>query len=268
MSNNYIKESKLYLQTAVKNNKTILKDSFFTAPFKITNPFYDEANNLMKLCIMSASPGMLEGDRYVMKYVLEEGSRLHLFSQSYNKIFSMKEDSARQDVEITIKSGASLEYYLYPTIPYKASAFKGNTKFFLEEDSDLIYREIISCGRYGMGEKFEFKEFSSRVSIYKNEKLIFFDNTHLQPAQQDIQGLGLYEAFTHAANIFIVNKEANEEYRKVFLKLLRDYEGIECGISILEFGTIIRILGKSSDRLMKITDDLRIMYEELKKSAY
>lgn len=258
MPNSYIKESNLFIETCVKDGRTILKDSYFTAPFKITTPFYNEEDNRMKLCIMSVSPGMLEGDRYKIKYVLNAGSRLHTFSQSYNKVFSMKQDCAKQDIEVTIKDGASLEYYLYPTIPYKDSAFRGTAKFALHGESDLLYREIMSCGRYAMGEKFDFKEFSSKVSIYMDEKLIFFDNTHLEPKLQQLQDMGIYEGFTHAANVFIANKRLSYEIKKNLQNMLKEYDSIEYGISIpYEFIMVVRILGKSSDKLMKITDRLK-----------
>ena len=41
MDNRYGKTSKLDLTMEYRENKTILSDVFFTAPFKIIKPFYD-----------------------------------------------------------------------------------------------------------------------------------------------------------------------------------------------------------------------------------
>lgn len=259
MLNKYTKDSELFVETQVRNNRTFIRDSFFTSPFKIISPFYEDEHNMMKLCIMNVSPGMLEGDIYKQAFILKEGSRLHIFSQSYGKVFSMKEGHAEQIVKVTMKGKSNLEYYPLPVIPYRESSYKGISEFYMEGDSHLVYREILSCGRSKMGESFMFKTFSSLVKIYYDNRLLVWDNTVLTPSDQPLKGIGFYEGFSHAANVFIVGSRATEEVRTKIHELLRSYPGISYGISkSSDKSIIIRILGYSSDYLCRVSDEIRI----------
>lgn len=258
MSNKYIKESCIFVETQIKDNLTVIKNSSFTAPLKIIRPFYDNENNIMKLCIMNISPGMLEGDIYKYDFVVGEGTRMNLYSQSYGKIFTMSDGCAEQHLKVVMKKNSYLEYYMQPTIPYKKSSFKGYSEFYLEESSRIIYREILSCGRYKMGEKFAFDEYSSLVKIYYKNKLLLLDNTVLQPLGQPIEHMGFYEGFTHVANLFIVGYGVIEDDRIKLNEELSHYENISYGISLsCENCLIIRILGNNSDYLCKITENIR-----------
>ncbi|MGN1318538.1 MAG: urease accessory protein UreD, partial [Lachnospirales bacterium] len=60
MENKYGRVSKLNIKIKSNKGKTLLDDLYFTPPFKIMKPFYEE--DIMKLILMSASPGIMEGD--------------------------------------------------------------------------------------------------------------------------------------------------------------------------------------------------------------
>lgn len=259
MSNHYLKCSEIFVETYVKDNKTIIKDTFFTSPFKITSPFYDDEKNVMKLCIMNISPGMLQGDVYTQHFKLNEGSKVYMFSQSFSKIFSMESDGiAEQRLKVNLKHNSSLEYFPLPTIPYKDSSYKGISEFYMEGDSHLIYREILSCGRYKMGENFSYKHFSSLVKVYYENRLLLMDNTTLVPVLQDIHGYGFYEGYSHSANVFVISSKVSSIYRDSLNELLSSYENVSFGISLSSNKSIIiRILANNSDILCKLTDEIR-----------
>lgn len=254
--NYYSKESVLKLETKVKNEKTVVSDSYFTPPFKLLKPFYGE-NNIMRLCVLNVSPGILEGDDYSITVNMGKGSILELYSQAYSKIFKMNTGFATQKVNINMEENCTLAYMLKPTMPYEHSDFRGETDIRLSKNCNLIFREIISCGRYKRNEVFSFKSFKSRTRIFFDGKLIFMDNTVLKPSEQKLNSMGLYGQFTHQANMIIVNKNINEKFKTSLEELLCEYEDIDFGVSIsFKFGIIVRILGNGSEKLIDITDKL------------
>src|SRR3954467_12348453 len=95
--------AKLHIQTAVKGSKTVIKDRFFTPPFKLANVTEDRREDRLKLVMMSSSPGILEGDEYEIKIRLEKGSSLLLQTQSYQRLFSMK-TGAGQCMEVVMET--------------------------------------------------------------------------------------------------------------------------------------------------------------------
>lgn len=252
----YSRESVLKIETKIKHEKTILSDSYFTPPFKLLKPFYCE-NNIMRLCLVNVSPGVLEGDNYKITANMKKGSLLELYSQSYSKIFKMNDGFAAQKVDINMEEGCTLAYMLKPTLPYEDSDFRSETNIKLSKNCNVIFREIISCGRYKRNEIFSFKSFKSRTKIFYEGKLLFMDNTVLIPDEQQLNSIGLYDKFTHQANIIIVSECVNENLKMALVKLLDQFQDIDFGVSMsFKFGIVIRILGTGSEKLVDITESI------------
>ena len=224
MSNRYAEISKLRLVTRHKDNKTILDDVYFTSPFKITHPFYIN-NNFIKVILMSSSAGTLEGDFQEYEISLGDNTNMELTSQSFEKIFTMLDDEAFRECNIYIGSNSLLRYNLLPTIPYKDSAFNSKTKIKLKDNtSRLIYTDIINCGRVARGEKFEYKYYKSYIEIEskQDEKIIYLDNTMYKPEETNMNNFGMFEGYTHFANIIIVNINDYEEKLDEIRKIIND----------------------------------------------
>lgn len=255
--NTYGKESLLKIETELKNDKTILKDTFFSAPLKIAKPFYDEYYNMMKLCMLNVSAGIFSGDSFTIDINVNKNSRLELYTQSYSKVFQMKEGFAEQVLNINLEDGATLEYLPHPVIPYANSNYIATNVIRLKETSVLFFRDIISCGRYKRDESFKFKKFKSRTEVYLEGKLVFVDNTFLEPKYQELNTIGFYEGYTHQANVLIFNTKVDEELKNGIVEFLYSYKNIEYGATVTcKNGIIVRILGKSSEKLKMITDEL------------
>ncbi|MBP2032337.1 urease accessory protein [Clostridium algifaecis] len=253
--NRYGKKSILQIETKVKNNKTILSDSYFTSPLKILKPFYNNDNSMMKLCIINVSAGVLSGDDYSINVNMNKDSCLELYSQSYTKIFKMKNECAYQKIDVNMEENCTLAYMLKPLMPFKESNFKQDMNIRMRKNCNLIFREIISCGRYKRNEIFDFDSFISKLKIFYNDKIVFMDNTFLKPEEQEIKSIGLYGEYTHQANMIIIGKRVDEKLRIKYMSILKSYTNIEFGISLsFKFGMIIRILGKNSEHLIEITD--------------
>lgn len=257
MINRFGRESRLIVETEVKNGKTIFKDTFFNAPLKVAKPFYDEKHNKMKLCMMNASAGILSGDEYTIEIKVNERSKLQLYTQSYSKIFQMKDGFAVQNININIEEDGLLEYMPHPVIPFANSNFAARNTIKLKKSSRLYFRDILSCGRYKSDEMFQFNRYKSKTEVYLEDKLIFMDNTLLEPAKQQLSGIGFYEGFTHQANVFFYSENADERLKSALVKFLGTYDFIEFGATVTYPRLIlVRILGKTSEKLKIITDEL------------
>ncbi|MFL5809567.1 MAG: urease accessory protein UreD, partial [Flavisolibacter sp.] len=79
--------STLHIQTAARNGKTFLKNSYVSPPFKIADITESRACNDLRLVVMSSSPGILDGDQYQLSVELSEYSSLSLETQSYQRLF-------------------------------------------------------------------------------------------------------------------------------------------------------------------------------------
>src|SRR4051812_26469379 len=115
--------SRLQIQTETRDDRTCLKNLFFTPPFKVIDITEDKKSRTLRLMLMSSSPGILDGDEYEMIMDIAEGSSLEVQTQSFQRLFTMKK-SALQKMEININKNASFCFLPHPTVPHFESDFK------------------------------------------------------------------------------------------------------------------------------------------------
>lgn len=240
----------LHIETAFRNNKTILKKSFCTQPFKLADVTEDRSGNELRLMIRSSSPGVLDGDEYDWKIRVEEDCSLALQTQSYQRIFQMKSD-AKQVVEVRMKKGSSFVYLPYPTVPHGGSKFVNKNRIYLSDDCSLLWSEIITCGRKLNGEVFQFSNYHSVTEIFLNSKLIVKENLLMRPSITDFFSTGHLEGYSHHATLLFINEQAYiTDLIEKLRCYLKDIPAIQYGVSALSVnGLAVRLLGNKGEQL-------------------
>ena len=289
MDNKFGKISRISVCAALKNGKTILEDLSFTAPYKIMMPFEKE-NGGIQIMPLCASAGIMAGDSQEFSYHVKEGADLEVLSQSFEKIHKMDEGSASRTIEVQVDKNAALYYYLQPVIPFAQSAFDSKMTIHLEDEtSKLFLLEIISCGRNAHEERFQYRRFSSKVLLYRGEKLIYRDNTRYEPDKMPMEGIGLYEGYTHMANLFLsklcnrdnvdggketnidgmdIKKQMNSsgtertaELQEKIWQILDEDSEIDGGVTRLTTGDLaLRIFGHRAQKLQQIAEKIKEVY--------
>lgn len=272
MENKFGNISKLSLRTQCREEKTVIDDLFFTAPYKVMQPFPKTGGgiSIMPLC---ASAGIMEGDRQEFTFHAGEGSDLEILSQSFDKIHKMKDGCAIRTVQADIEKNAVLYYYPQPVIPYKDSAFESTMEFRLaDETSRLFLLEIISCGRTARQERFAYRKFASKVAVYRKNQLIYRDNTRYEPARMPMEETGMYEGYTHLANIFLSrigkqNSSAAADMTPLVEKIheiLEQEPECDGGATKLAQGDLaVRIFGHRAQKLQEIAEEIKECYSSL-----
>ncbi len=258
LENNYKQTSVLKIDYAYLNEKTVMKDCYFTSPFKIIKPFKKE-NGFINTMLMSSSAGIMAGDRQEFDFNIGENCKVYISSQSYEKIHKMNSGEAVRTAKIKVMKNATLVYVPQPTIPFENSAFENSTKIELsDESSKLIFCEILTSGRVHFDESFAYKYYKNLLDIYENGKLVYRDNMIFDPKKSDLSGILMYEGYTHLASQVICNFSDTKENINWIRNYLQEVaEDIEFGVSDTAKGDIvIRILGKSSEILENILNGI------------
>ena len=260
--NKFGKLSRLSLKTGIREGKTIVEDVAFTAPYKIMNPF-PKKNGGISVMPLCASAGIMEGDRQEFDFCVTEGTELEFLSQSFDKVHKMKEGEAVRHVNAQVEKNAVFYYYPQPVIPYARSAFDSTMEFDLaDESSRLFLLEIISCGRKASDERFLYRKFASRVNIRRAGRLIYRDNTRYEPDKMDMEGLGMYEGYTHMANIFL-SGPAGDMQEQIW-EILENEKECEGGVTQLVQGDLaVRILGQRAQKLQETAEKIKAVFEDI-----
>ncbi len=246
------------MKTMERDGITGIEESYFTAPYKIAKPFYSHDRKVMNIMVMSASAGIMEGDRYQMDLNLGKCSVTALHGQSYSKIHRMKDGFATQQNRFTLDEGAFFDYVQKPVIPFEDSRFYSKTECRLKKGSAYLCTEVLACGREKMGERFAFKEYGNTNRVYYNDELIYLDNQKLVPCQQELKGIGFFEGYTHQASLLYFNDNLHEFVFERCFDILNSNDEIDSGITkTYKFGMAIRMMGRNSDSLERLLSILR-----------
>ena len=94
--------SHLHIIAGYKSGKTYLRNTYCEQPFKLANITEDTSANLLKLMLMSSSPGILDNDHLVIDINIETHAKMQLTTQGYQRIFTMK-GSATQNLNLHVQ---------------------------------------------------------------------------------------------------------------------------------------------------------------------
>ena len=262
MATKFARTSEFKITTKTKEGTTYLDDAFFCAPLKMTRPFKQD-NGGIKVIMMSSSPGMMDGDVHDISIKALEGSKLWVTSQSYEKVHKIRYEEVKRNSHIKVDKDSYLKYLPLSTIPYADSRYNATTNIELEDDtSKLIMTEVISCGRYVNGEKFEYTYYKTLVDVTQQGELLYRDNSVFIPKDFAMEGIGMLENHTHLANILIFNFNLNEDIIAK-IRAVIDESNFDGGLSITwSNDVVIRILGHSSQELIDISEKIIDIVEE------
>ena len=242
--------SHLHIHAATRNGITYLKQSYYTPPFKVANITEDKKAGPLHLMLMCSSPGVLEGDDYQVKINIEEDSYLHLHTQSYQRLFNMK-NGASQCMEVYLQKGSSFIYIPHPAVPHKQSVFTTRNKIYLQGNNRLIWGELLTCGRKLNGEQFDFVKYHSITDVYLHGRLVIKENWMIQPTITNVHTIGQWEGYSHQASLIILDKPdtITPAYERIN-NYLHQQKELTFGISTLpNAGIIVRLLGHKAEQL-------------------
>lgn len=261
MANFYGKTSAMHIETSVREGQTYMSDTYYTPPLKLTRPFKVK-NGGLYIIMMSSSPGIMEGDVQEYKFKVKEGSKLYLTSQTFEKIYKTIEAAPERNTFIEVEKNSYLKYFPLPTIPFRESCFNSKTHIKLEDKtSKFIMVEIISSGRSGIEERFDYEYFKLLTEVEKGDEVVYVDNTNFVPEELDMEGFGLMEGFSHLANVLIFNFAIMNEQVDNINKIISDY-GFEGGITELYSGDhTLRILGNGAVNLKEACEKIIDIFE-------
>jgi urease accessory protein len=256
-------KSQLHITAGCRNDKTYLKNSFCTHPFKIGNVTEDKTKSVLKLMMMSSSPGVLDRDEYNIEIEVEENALLQINTQGYQRIFTMQ-DAAKQITNVRLHNNASLWYLPHPAVPHKHSNYKAVNNIHLKTNHTFCWSEIITCGRKLCNEEFTFTRFQNTTNVYINDKLVVKENLLLQPHITNVSLLGQMEGYTHQSTLLYLDNRVDCEYLMLECReMLLSINGIEFGISQLPVnGFTVRILGYKGEQLFDIQKQLASLLSE------
>ena len=260
-------KSRLHIHVSSRDGITYLRNSFSMQPFKIADITEHKNSSQLRLMLMSSSPGILDQDDYSISIDLDEGTDTILETQSYQRLFQMKQ-GAQQQLEVRMKASSSFEFIPHPSVPHQSSIFVAKNKIYLSPDCSLIWGEVLTCGRKLNGEIFRFSKYQSVTEIFLLNKLIVKENLFIAPTVFDVLALGQLEGYSHQATLMCIGSDyESETIVNSIHELLTCEKDICLGVSALENGCIVRLLGYHAEQLHNCLKNVSLLLKDLRQQS-
>ena len=136
--------------------------------------------------LTSPTAGLLEGDKLEIDVSVESGAKVALISPAACRVHTMGEGSAVIEQSYKVGSGALLDVWPAPLILQKEACLEQSTRVEVAEDSVLLFCEVVSPGRAAHGENFAFNQWKSRLEIFREGRLVAFENFSCRPEAGDL----------------------------------------------------------------------------------
>ena len=248
-------EGHLRLRAARIGERTRLTELECRAPLQVLRSHYLDPACPGMACatIVSASGGVLQGDRLEVRAVVEAGAQLRLDTPSAMRLYRMPDARAEQEVELTVEGDGYLEYLPEPAIPFAGSDFRARIRCAVDAGATLILAEAVSAGRAARGEVHQFARYQSVVEISRRGgEPLAVDVTTLEPAD-GLAAPGRLGTNAAAGTLYVVRTGFGADLLREAAASLEE-PGTQAGASLLPngLGAWLKVLGPDGPAVARV----------------
>ncbi|MCM3746619.1 urease accessory protein UreD [Paenibacillus pasadenensis] len=239
-----------------RDGMTRLASRYHTSPIKIAKAFQLGAGS--GVLVMDVSPGMLDGDRYELDWILGSGCSVQISNQSFLKVHPCRADGGASLVQrFQLGQNAVAEHMPEPMMLFAEASLTASSEVHLADGSVWMQAEVICPGRTLRGEVFRFRRLDNRLAVYDNGELIYRQRQLIEPASQQIAAPGSWHAFTHWGTFCLFGNPAGrelEERIRAALEAVTDMD-VRSGVSLTwKSGLVVQAAGFSAWTVQRVLE--------------
>ncbi|MBA2486757.1 MAG: urease accessory protein UreD, partial [Nitrospira sp.] len=148
-----------------QGRRTILAKSRCSSPWHLFPPMYLDATGCAFSTLVNPSGGLVAGDHLAIHASLECDAHVVLFTPSANRVYRSLGEEARQTVNLSVASGAVLEWFPEVTIPFAGSRFIQTIVVTLAKGATALIWDSLASGRIARGERWAFASLKNEILI-------------------------------------------------------------------------------------------------------
>jgi urease accessory protein len=255
----------LSLELACDNGRTVIARQRSHPPLQVFGLQYDDRGCSAYLQIVNPCGGLFEGDTAEIEVSAGEGTHLYLTTQAATKIYTAEHGAVTQQrTRLCVASGAILEYFPLPVIPFGGARYLQEMIMQVEPGGVCLVSEVLAPGRLARGESFAYDLVRSRTEGWVGGQPALFEQVILEPTQRAYAGLGGLDGKSYLATLYVLTSEPLGSWLLDWNRRLAT-QYVDCaGISELAHGgLVVRLLGHTGQEVLRRLDTVhRLIREE------
>ncbi|MBT6204060.1 MAG: urease accessory protein UreD [Rhodospirillaceae bacterium] len=236
------------------SGETFLRRQYAAFPFHITQPFLDDGQ--AKLILQSLGAGLVQGDRFVLDIVVEEGARAHVVTQGSTVVHEMSDGDAWQVARLEIMPGAQLVYLPRPLILFPGSRVVTRLEIVLHEGGSVMWCDsYLAHDRKNVGRTFDLLDAETRLLDTAGKNLAV---DRFLIGGDTVGEVGVMQGNTVHASLGWAGVGCDDAMAEQLRSALAEPDDISGGISSLpnESGLFGRIVARDGVALQRAFDAL------------
>jgi urease accessory protein len=204
------------------------------------------------LQILNPCGGLFEGDSAEIEVNLQSGAHLYLTTQAATKIYPAEHGQVtRQHIRLRVASGAILEYFPLPLIPFARARYVQEIEMHVESGGVCFVAESLAPGRPARGERFAYHMVRGRVEGWMDDQLALFEQLILQPKRNAYAGVGILEGKSYVGTLYVLTSQVLAPLIPEWNRCLTKRYGECMGITALAYGgLVVRLLGHTGQEVL------------------
>jgi urease accessory protein len=254
----------LALELACDDGRTVIARQRSHPPLQIFGLQYDGRDNSAYLQIVNPCGGLFEGDTAEIGVSAGQGTHLYLTTQAATKIYTAERGAVtRQRTRLHVASGAILEYFPLPVIPFAGARYLQEMTMRVEPGGVCLVSEVLAPGRLARGESFAYDLVWSRTEGWVGGQPALFEQVLLEPTQRAYAGLGVLDGKSYLATLYVLTSEPLGAWLPGWNRRLAT-QYVDCaGISELAYGgLVVRLLGHTGQEVLRRLDTVHCLIRE------
>jgi len=147
--------ARLVLHFGRAGEKTVFRHVRHSGPLQVQRPFYPEGSSVCHVYVLHPPGGVVGGDSLEISVLAVGGSHALITTPAAGKYYRSSGAYATVRQEISVKSGATLEWLPQEAIFYNGARLRASTRIELEENARFVGWEVVCLGLPASGHGFE-----------------------------------------------------------------------------------------------------------------
>ena len=219
-----------------------------TSPLKILVP--QPRGPSVWACLSSFGGGLVAGDELAVTLNLGEQACCFLSTQASTKVY--RNPSARpcgHSLKAQVGRSALLVFAPDPVQAFDGSCYRQEQEFWLAPGSSLVLVDWLCSGRTARGERWAFRSFQSRNTIWLGDSRVLLDSLLLDPADGPLEDTYRMGRFNCLALVVVFG----DSLQAVSARLVAEVSQLPisrraplvCSASTIAHGVLVRLAGES-----------------------
>ena len=191
----------LVLDYARQGDRTVLTYSHCCSPWHFSPLIQLDDSACTYTPLLNPSGGLVGGDRLSVRATLGPGAHVLFSTPSANRVYRSLAETAVQTIELTVGSGAILEWIPDVTIPFSGSRFRQAVHVTLAPGATVLLWDAIASGRVARGERWTFTSLENEIRIVTASGRSVLERYALAPSTH---GVGQAAAWDYVGSLYLI----------------------------------------------------------------